>query len=502
MGPYGLQERLFAAIFESASYQIIGETLEGTITAWNPAAERLFHYTAAEAVGRSIDMIIAKDRIAEHQAILAKASRAELIENFETIRVTRDGQRIHVAINVCLAKSDAGEVIGLVEIVRDLTAKRLVEEAFRLAVEACPGGVVMVDGAGRIGLVNGEIERQFGYSRVELIGQPVDILVPEKLRTQHVLLRENFVGRPEARRMGTGRDLFGRRRDGSEFPVEVGLNPIETRDGPRVLGVIVDISERKRIERLKDEFVSTVSHELRTPLTSISASLGLLTGAADAKLSETAKRLVTIAHSNSQRLVRLINDMLDMEKMESGKVVFNLERIDVRTLIAQAIEANGAVAAECGVGLRCEEAPPCEVRADSDRLMQVITNLLSNAIKFSPQDAEVVIAVENSGEDVRVSVRDHGPGIPPEFRPRIFGKFAQADGSSARQNGGTGLGLNIVKQIITQLGGKVGFGDAPGGGAVFYFELPRLSSVAHASREYEERCNDRSDRDLVTHSSH
>jgi PAS domain S-box-containing protein len=489
MEPCRSPEHIFAAAFELASYPIIAETLDGTITAWNPAAERLFQYTVAEAIGRKIEIIIPADRIDEHRAMIAKALQAEPIGDFETIRLARSGRRIDVSLNICLFNSDAGEVIGLIKIVRDLTMKRLAEEKFRLAVEACPSGLVMVGSAGDIVLVNQEVERQFGYSRVELVGKSIDILVPEKARAQHTQHRDRFARKPESRRMGAGRDLFGMRKDGSEFPVEVGLTPIETREGLMVFGVIVDISERKRVESLKNEFVSMVSHELRTPLTSISASLGLLVGAPDGKLPDAAKRLVTIAYSNSQRLVRLVNDILDIEKIESGKINFNLQRIDVGALLAHAIEANRGLAASHGVGLRFEATCSCEVCADSDRLMQVVTNLLSNAIKFSPRGSEVVVAVEGSDENVRVTVRDHGPGVPEDFRSRIFDKFAQADGSNARERGGTGLGLNIVKQIVIQLGGKVGFNDAPDGGTIFYFELARLHSVDHANAEFKERFN-------------
>src|ERR1700737_248653 len=216
----------------------------------------------------------------------------------------------------------------------------LAEEMFRLAVEACPSGMVMIDRDGKMVMVNTEIENQFGDAREELIGQPVDMLVPERLRTQHARHRHGFTPKPEARRMGAGRDLFGRRKDGTEFPVEVGLNPIRAGDSLLVLGVIVDISERKQMERLKEEFVSTVSHELRTPLTSISGSLGLLVGQWSSKLPESAARLLRIAHKNSQRLVRLINDILDIEKIESGRVVFKFTRTDLRNVAEQAIEDN------------------------------------------------------------------------------------------------------------------------------------------------------------------
>jgi signal transduction histidine kinase len=245
--------------------------------------------------------------------------------------------------------------------------------------------------------------------------------------------------------------------------------------------------ERKRLAQLQDEFISTVSHELRTPLTSISGSLGLLVAKAGGDLPVTAARLIAIAYKNSQRLVRLVNDILDIEKMESGQVPFNLGQIEVRSLVEQAIDANREFAQGCGVGLRLEESSLHQVSADPDRLMQVVTNLLSNAIKFSPPGADVVVAIENVGQCVRISVRDQGSGIPANFKHRIFEKFAQADTSNQRQKGGTGLGLSIVKQIVLRLGGEVGFRDAPGGGTIFYVDLPRLDAVDPADTTHAEK---------------
>jgi signal transduction histidine kinase len=238
-------------------------------------------------------------------------------------------------------------------------------------------------------------------------------------------------------------------------------------------------AERKRLERLKDEFVSTVSHELRTPLTSISASLGLLVGKAAGILPEPARRLLEIAHSNSQRLVRLINDILDIEKLESGHVTFDLRRIEVRSLVDRTIETLRGFADDHNVRIRIADASAiAEVRADADRLAQVITNLLSNAVKFSPSGNEVVVTVAKRAEFVRISVRDHGPGIAAGFKPHVFERFAQADATNARRKGGTGLGLSIVKQIVERLGGNAGFADAAGGGTVFYVELPVWGSTA------------------------
>jgi PAS domain S-box-containing protein len=368
---------------------------------------------------------------------------------------------------------------GIAHITRDLSFESSTEEMFRIAVESCPSGMVMTNSADRIVLVNTETERLFGYPRSELIGQTMEILVPERLRPAYFQLRSALKLRPEALRLGEGSNLFGRRRDGSEFPIEVGLNPIRTREGLLVLGVYVDISARKRMDRLKDEFVSTVSHELRTPLTSIAGSLGLLIGGAAGTLPEPAARLIHIAQTNSQRLVRLINDILDIEKIESGQVAFKFKRLSARSLVEQAIEANRGYAEGFQVRVLLDaEAAAGEVYADPDRLAQVMTNLLSNAVKFSPPGGEVVVAINENDETVRVTVRDHGHGIPSEFRPHIFERFAQADATDTRQKGGSGLGLNIVKQIITRLGGTVGFEDAAGGGTIFHADLPSWAQVA------------------------
>jgi signal transduction histidine kinase len=306
-----------------------------------------------------------------------------------------------------------------------------------------------------------------------LIGRSIDILVPPRLRSGHTLHGDGFTRHPEARRMGNGSDLFGLRKDGTEFPVEISLNPIQTSEGSHVLNLIVDISDRLRTEHLKDEFVATVSHELRTPLTSIGGALGLLVGNVDGNLPSSAMRLLTIAYANSQRLARLVDGILTSEKIQSGKVAFVLKRVVAQSLVKRTIEANQAFADTRGVRMSLDSSSTAgEIRADPDWIVQVVTNLLSNAIKFSPRGEEIVVAIEKRGGTVRISVRDHGHGIPDDFKPHIFERFAQANTTDARIQGGSGLGLSIVKEIVTRLGGQVDFDDAPGGGTIFYVELP------------------------------
>ena len=244
-------------------------------------------------------------------------------------------------------------------------------------------------------------------------------------------------------------------------------------DEDEVLCILRDISERKRADRLKNEFISVVSHELRTPLTSISGSLALMAAGVTGALPAQSQAMIEIAHRNSERLVRLINDLLDLQKVESGTMPLNLQPTALLTLIDQAVEANYAYGTRFGVSFALDaDAPDLWVYADTDRLMQVMTNLLSNAAKFSPEGHTVQLAVTQHGDAVRVSVADQGPGVPEDYQGRIFQKFVQADSSMTRQKEGTGLGLSISKSIIEMHGGHIGFETVPGQGSTFYFDLP------------------------------
>jgi len=262
--------------------------------------------------------------------------------------------------------------------------------------------------------------------------------------------------------------------------VEIFLQLVREDDDKGVfVAVVRDITERKKIDRLKNEFVSTVSHELRTPLTSIRGSLGLVAGGVTGELPVQAKSLIDIAYKNSERLVRLINDILDIEKIESGKMVLELKQQDLMSLIEQSIDSTRAYGETYKVEYKISEAMPgVQVNVDHDRLMQVMANLLSNAAKFSPAGSQVEIAVRPGLIGVRVMVSDKGTGIPEAFRSHIFQKFSQADSSDTRQKGGTGLGLSISKAIIEKMDGVIGFDTGKetesGTGSVFYFELPAL----------------------------
>jgi PAS domain S-box-containing protein len=438
----------------------------------NLHAEKEFGYRRDELLGQKVTNIIpegfAERLLTDGVNVLAQ----QIVAGIDLTGRRNDGSEY--PIEVMLSPLESGE--GIL-VIRDVSLRKNAEKhlaqmeaRYHGLLEAAPDTMVVVNHAGEIVLLNLQAEKEFGYRRDELLGQNIKKIIPESVADRLIANCPRGSADALTLQIGTEIELTGRRKDGGEFPIEIMLSPLESAE--RIL-VIRDISVRRKTERLKDEFVATVSHELRTPLTSISGSLGLLAGQWASNMPQSAARLLTIAHTNSQRLVRLINDILDIEKLESGRVVFNLSRVAVGALAGQAIEDVRGFADSYGVHVRLGVMPiGVDVNADPDRLAQVITNLLSNAIKFSPAGGDVLVAVQKIANDVRISVRDHGSGVPDEFKAHIFEKFAQADATNARQKGGTGLGLSIVKQIVERLAGKIGFQDAPGGGAIFYVDLP------------------------------
>lgn len=247
----------------------------------------------------------------------------------------------------------------------------------------------------------------------------------------------------------------------------------------RISGTMLDLTEQKRVEQMKSQFVSTVSHELRTPLTSISGALAIVNSGSLGTVPDTMRKMLEIAENNSQRLNHLINDLLDMEKLAAGKMKFDMRSCRLKELIDEALTANRAFADSRSIRLHCSEIADVWVRVDNMRLHQVLNNYLSNAIKFSPEGAEVTVSVDVEHDDVRVSVSDQGDGIPKEFQGQVFGKFAQADGSDKRKQPGTGLGLAISRELMEQMAGDVGFVSEPSEGATFWFRLP----VDHTQEE-------------------
>jgi len=380
-------------------------------------------------------------------------------------------------------RSLVATVANLIEAIRQRSERERADQALleserRLTqfLDALPAGILVIDSGGQSQYAN--------QAAVKLFGSSVDHSKSLLELIQALQLRTSDGGMYPKASLPLVRALNGEQcwaddleiqGEDKAIPLEVTASPIYASEGEVVYAIAAfsDISERKRVDRMKREFISTVSHELRTPLTSIRGSLGLLVGGAAGVLPTSAQTMLDIAYRNSERLVRLINDILDVEKIESGKLPFNLQEVCLRPLLQQALESNAAYAREFGVEYELDHGgADVQVLVDPDRLLQVLTNLLGNAAKFSPPGAVVKLVTLCSKTSVRVEIRDRGPGIPLSFREKIFQKFSQADASDARQKGGSGLGLSIAKAIVERLGGQVDYVSEVGKGSTFFFELP------------------------------
>ncbi len=343
-------------------------------------------------------------------------------------------------------------------------------------IENTSEGVITINRMGIIETVNSATEAMFKYQRDEMIGHNIKMLLPATERGAH----DGYLAQSDrltSRVINQARDLYGCRKDGTLFPMELVVSIMEHDGEKNYIGILHDITERKEVEKAKHEFVSTVSHELRTPVTAIKGALGLLRGGAIGDIPEKMYDMLNIAYTNSDRLVLLINDILDVEKLEAGKMDMKMMPVDMGELLKKAIVNNEAYGKMLHVNYHLSNIiDGIQVLGNADRLMQVLTNLMSNAAKFSPENSSVELSMTNSGDNVCIRVQDHGCGIPPEFEEKIFTKFSQADSSTTRAKGGTGLGLNISKSIIERHGGKIDFETELGSGTVFYFSLPTLET--------------------------
>lgn len=325
---------------------------------------------------------------------------------------------------------------------------------------------------------NPEFERMFGYSGDELsILTYRDFTPPEYTEADQQQLATAL----QQGRYGPYEKQYIH-KNGHLIPVLLNGVVIESPDGDHFVWTFIqDISERKRAEQIKNDFVSAVSHELRTPLTSISGALGLLVSGVFGELPEKMDNMLVIAHKNALRLTRLINDLLDMEKLIAGKMGFDIKPQPLLPILEQSIEATKAYADSFGVSLHVEAeanlaARPLMVSVDGYRLQQVMANLVSNAVKFSPPQGHVTIQLIDQQSTVKIAVVDQGPGISEEFRERLFEKFSQADSSTSRQRGGTGLGLAISKTFVERMNGRIGVESIPGQGATFFAIFPLVDA--------------------------
>ena len=348
------------------------------------------------------------------------------------------------------------------------------ESRIRTVVDNVIEGIMTVDRHGMIRDVNSASLKLFKAETADLIGRHVGELVVAGRNEGDANPLVEFIFSGEAHRSGQVTEFLGVDYNGARFPIEIGAREVRLGREHFFVVIVRDISERKEMEQMKSEFVSTVTHELRTPLTSIRGTLGLIMAGAVGELPEKAQEMVAIADRNTQRLAELVNDILDMEKIDSGRLEIVLKPIDLADLVRRCVEDNQSYAEQYNVELTFRAPSGSSmVEADETRMTQVLANLLSNAVKFSPPGGVVEIVVEDKDMRVRVSVIDRGAGIPDEFRDRIFERFTQADSSNRRRTGGTGLGLSISAAIVESHGGELDFESEVGKGPTFFFELKK-----------------------------
>ncbi len=494
-----------AAIVESSDDAIVSKTLDGIITSWNRAAERIFGWTAAEAVGRHITLIFPEDRHPEEDDLLARLRRGERIEHFETVRITKDRRLIDVSITVSPIRDATGRIIGASKIARDITDRRQSEVArSRLAaiIDSSDDAIVSKTLDGVITSWNRAAEGMFGWTADEAVGRHIRLIIPPERHAEE----DDVLARI---RRGLRVDHFDTVRvtkDGRLVDVSVTVSPVKDATG-RIVGaskIARDIGERRRMEaerarmlereqearqraetlnRSKDELLATVSHELRTPLNAIFGWARMLQSAEmdDALRTRALNAIVRSASAQA----RLVEDLLDLSRIVTGRMRLDVETVDLNAVVEAALEAvrPAAEAKDIALVTSVDQSLDSVVGAP-DRLQQVVWNLAMNAVKFTPQSGRVSVTVRRTTGSAEIVVEDTGEGMAPELLPHVFEAFRQGDSSSTRAHGGLGLGLALVRQIVELHGGQVSAESAgKGHGSRFTVTLPlAVTRTAHGRR--------------------
>lgn len=479
-----------AAIVQCSNDAIIGEDANGLVTSWNPSAQKLYGFAESEVLGKSISKFIVPEELhSEMDAIKNRTKDGETTEVLDTVRMTKDGRRVEVSITFSPLKDSNGKFIGSSSIARDVTLRKKTERRllrsemlFSSVIESTPNGILMVDQKGKIALCNKEFELLFGYDRNEMIGREMEFLVPERFRQAHPHHRNTFFKKPETRQMGIGRDLFGLRKDGSEFPVEIGLNPMVTDEGSFVLASVVDISKRKTLEeRIRhsadaiqqknqemEQFVYTVSHDLKSPLVTSSGFLGLLKEDILAKRYDKLEDSFARLERANSRMGQLINDLLQLSRI--GRIKLEIEKIDFNILLNNIVENLSSQIKEKHVEVVVQPLLPF-VKADRKRVYQIFENLIINSLKYgsSGLSPRIDIGYQETDSEFLFYVKDNGPGISEEYHKKIFGLFQRLE----NDNRGTGVGLTIVSRAMQIHGGRVWVDSKLGAGATFWLAFPK-----------------------------
>lgn len=469
-------------IMDSVAEAVVSFNDAGTIHFANAAADATFGAAPNGLLHESIVTLIDGidwDVAASRVGVVPHDEKTVIGERIELPGRRRDGERFPLEVVVTEANVN-GETV-FVAIGRDLTERNRAEAAlresesrFRTIYEGAGIGIALTALDGRLIDVNPTFVEMCGYSVEELRGlDPMKLVDDPAGRAEYEPLLKSL---RRGRRNRYRRETQLRRRDGSRMWVAATVSAVPGSGEDSVLGVVMiaDITQRKEIERFKDEFVSVVGHELRTPLTSIRGALGLIDAGAVGEIPAEASQMIAMAISNTDRLVRLINDTLDIERMEAGRSDLDLAAVSGASLVQQAVSAVQATAEAADITFACEVAD-VRVWADGDRIVQTLVNLFGNAIKFSPRGAEIRVVVSDGGPLVDFCVSDQGRGIPADQLENVFERFRQVDGSDAREKGGTGLGLAIARAIVEQHGGQIWAESGATVGATFHFTLPQAN---------------------------
>lgn len=477
-------ERRFRAIFDQ-TFQFVGIlSPEGILLEANRGALEFEDVIQEDVIGQYFWDTPWWKRSKAGQEKLKKAIKEAREGDFVRFEADHVGPQGTITVDFSLKPvfDEAGKVVMIIPEGRDITQRICAERALaereartRAILDTAAEGIITITDRGVIESANNAAHLMFSYGRGELIGRNVIDILPDFFALGRLARARSFraTGSGEHRLVGSGFETAGKRFDGTKLPVEIALSVGEAGGQLIITGILRDITERKDVERRVREFYSMVSHELRTPLTSIRGSLSLMEGGRAGELPPRAVQLVKIAHAETERLIRLINDILDIRKIEAGKLELNLREVDVSELVNASLEGMRGMAEQADVKLIARVTASGKLACDRDRISQVLTNLLANAVKFSPPQSEVIVTVtKTESNDFRCSIKDSGPGIPESQRHKLFGLFQQLDLSDSRPKEGSGLGLAISKGIIEQHKGRIGMESAVGAGSTFWFELP------------------------------
>ncbi len=469
---------------------------DGTVLHWNAGAQAIYGHSAAEACGRCVaDLLVPADQREAHLEGLARSfERAG--QTAEAVRVRRDGSLLYVDVTTRrTTAADGTEVllsaekdVTLIKVARDA---RLMEARFRDLLESTPDGIVMANPTGHIVIANSQAERLFGYGPGELRGCTIDSLLPQRYRQAHVGHRSNYFLQPRKRAMGSGLDLWGLRRDGTEFPIEISLSPLRTEESAFVLSAIRDISERKQIERTlqeknaelaraneaKDRFLASMSHELRTPLNAIIGFTGTLLMRLPGPLNDEQEQQLRTVQKSGRHLLALINDLLDVARITAGKTELQPAIVDLAAAAAEAVKTLTPQAQARGLRLAFA-APDATVQARTDPrlLSQILLNLVGNAVKFTDTGG-IDVAVRAEADHLVIAVRDTGVGISEADQARLFAPFSRVRHGGGQDKEGTGLGLHLSQQLAQLLGGRIVLHSVLGEGSTFELWLPAEGPV-------------------------